>query len=46
MDATNSDVIEVRGHGGEELLTVCLPSHNEAVVLEAALEEWGWSVDR
>lgn len=35
-------VLEVRGPDGADLLTVSLPGRNEATMLEAAFEEWGW----
>lgn len=37
-------VLEVRGHDGRDLLTVSLPGRDEATMLEAAFEEWGWPV--
>jgi hypothetical protein len=37
-------VCKVRDKGGHDLLTVSLPGRNEAVMLEAAFEEWGWPV--
>jgi hypothetical protein len=37
-------VCKVRDAGGHDLLTVSLPGRNEAVMLEAAFEEWGWPV--
>lgn len=38
-------VVEVRGHQGEELVSVSLPGRNEATLLEAAFEEWGWPIE-
>ena len=35
-------VVEVRGHQDEELLSLSLPGRDEATILEAAFEEWGW----
>ena len=35
-------VLEVRDRDGADLLTVSLPGRDEATVLEAAFEEWGW----
>jgi hypothetical protein len=37
-------VCKVRGGDGRDLLRVSLPGHDEAVVLEAAFEKWGWPV--
>jgi hypothetical protein len=37
-------VVKVRDADGHNLLAVSLPGHNEAVMLEAAFEEWGWPV--
>ncbi|HET9419720.1 MAG TPA: hypothetical protein VFO49_01200 [Nocardioides sp.] len=37
-------VCKVRDRDGRDLLTVSLPGRNEAVMLEAAFEEWGWPV--
>jgi hypothetical protein len=35
-------VLEVRDADGSDLLTVSLPGRDEATMLGAALEEWGW----
>jgi hypothetical protein len=37
-------VLEVTGRDGAELLTVSLPGADDATMLEAAFEEWGWPV--
>ena len=37
-------VLKVRCGDGRDLMTVSLPGRNEAVMLEAAFEEWGWPV--
>jgi hypothetical protein len=37
-------VLEVTGRDGEVLLSVSLPGRDEATLLEAALERWGWPV--
>jgi hypothetical protein len=37
-------VLDVRDPAGAELLTVSLPGRDEATMLEAAFEEWGWPV--
>lgn len=37
-------VVEVRGQQGEELLTVSLPGRDEATMLEAGFEAWGWPI--
>jgi len=37
-------VLKVRGGDGRDLMTVSLPGRNEAAMLEAAFEEWGWPV--
>jgi hypothetical protein len=37
-------VCKVRDADGRDLLTVSLPGHDEAVMLEAAFEKWGWPV--
>jgi len=35
-------VLEVRGHADEVLVSISLPGRDEATMVEAALEEWGW----
>ena len=37
-------VLQVRGRDGAKLLTISLPGRDEATMLEAAFEEWGWTV--
>ncbi len=37
-------VCKVRDGAGRDMLTVSLPGRNEAVMLEAAFEKWGWPV--
>lgn len=39
-------VLEIRDHADEVLVSISLPGRDEATMLEAALEEWGWPVAR
>jgi hypothetical protein len=42
--AMSVQVLQVRGRDGAKLLTLSLPGRDEATMLEAAFEEWGWPV--